>query len=214
MERLTSTKFARDVYLNRPIAVLAQRIGIIGRMLVTPGERIDDAARRALDRPADEAYEPLLVEFPNGEHGLLSFDLLLRAQSQILLLAFEEKERLLSEIKTYADTLEATLEQLRSTQDRMVQSEKMASLGQLTAGIAHEVKNPLNFVNNFAGLSVELLEELKEEAEPGIATLDRDTRAEIDETIELLTGNLEKIAEHGKRASTASSNACWSIHVG
>jgi len=199
MERLTSTKFARDVYLNRPIAVLAQRIGIIGRMLVTPGERIDDAARRALDRPADEAYEPLLVEFPNGEHGLLSFDLLLRAQSQILLLAFEEKERLLSEIKTYADTLEATLEQLRSTQDRMVQSEKMASLGQLTAGIAHEVKNPLNFVNNFAGLSVELLEELKEEAEPGIATLDQDTRAEIDETIELLTGNLEKIAEHGKR---------------
>jgi len=193
---------------------LAQRIGIIGRMLVTPGERIDDAARRALDRPADEAYEPLLVEFPNGEHGLLSFDLLLRAQSQILLLAFEEKERLLSEIKTYADTLEATLEQLRSTQDRMVQSEKMASLGQLTAGIAHEVKNPLNFVNNFAGLSVELLEELKEEAEPGIATLDQDTRAEIDETIELLTGNLEKIAEHGKRASTASSNACWSIHVG
>ena len=199
MERLTSTKFARDVYLNRPIAVLAQRIGIIGRMLLTPGERIDDAARRALDRPADEAYEPLLVEFPNGEHGLLSFDLLLRAQSQILLLAFEEKERLLSEIKTYADTLEATLEQLRSTQDRMVQSEKMASLGQLTAGIAHEVKNPLNFVNNFAGLSVELLEELKEEAEPGIATLDQDTRAEIDETIELLTGNLEKIAEHGKR---------------
>jgi signal transduction histidine kinase len=76
----------------------------------------------------------------------------------------------------------------------------MASLGQLTAGIAHEIKNPLNFVNNFAGLSIELLDELKEAADPGIATLNQDIRAEIDEVVQMLTGNLEKIAEHGKRA--------------
>jgi signal transduction histidine kinase len=95
---------------------------------------------------------------------------------------------------------EATLADLRGAQDRLVQAEKMASLGQLTAGIAHEIKNPLNFVNNFASLSVELLDELKEIAAPAIAALGADKRAEVDETMELLTGNLEKIAEHGKRA--------------
>jgi two-component system NtrC family sensor kinase len=73
-------------------------------------------------------------------------------------------------------------------------------LGQLTAGIAHEIKNPLNFVNNFASLSVELLDELKETTAPALATLDDDKRADVDDTMELLTGNLEKIAEHGKRA--------------
>ncbi|HKM70452.1 MAG TPA: ATP-binding protein, partial [Stellaceae bacterium] len=77
---------------------------------------------------------------------------------------------------------------------------KMASLGQLTAGIAHEIKNPLNFVNNFAGLSVELLDELKETAAPAIAGLAEDTRADVDEIVGMLTGNLEKIAEHGRRA--------------
>jgi len=95
---------------------------------------------------------------------------------------------------------EATLADLRRAQDRLVQAEKMASLGQLTAGIAHEIKNPLNFVNNFASLSVELLDDLKETAAPLLRALDEDKRAEVDETIEMLTGNLEKIAEHGRRA--------------
>jgi len=96
--------------------------------------------------------------------------------------------------------LRDSLDRLKAAQANLIQSEKMASLGQLTAGIAHEIKNPLNFVNNFASLSVELLDELKGVAEPVLTGMSEDARAEFGETIEMITSNLDKIAEHGKRA--------------
>ncbi len=111
-----------------------------------------------------------------------------------------ERKRSEAEIRAARDVAEAALGELKAAQANLIQAEKMASLGQLTAGIAHEIKNPLNFVNNFANLSVELLDELKETAAPAIDALGEDKRAEIDETIDMLTGNLEKIAEHGRRA--------------
>jgi two-component system, NtrC family, sensor kinase len=111
-----------------------------------------------------------------------------------------ERKRSEAEIKAARDAAEAAYRDLKAAQASLIQAEKMASLGQLTAGIAHEIKNPLNFVNNFAGLGIELLDELKETAAPAIAALDDERRAEIDETISMLSGNLDKIAEHGRRA--------------
>ncbi len=111
-----------------------------------------------------------------------------------------ERKRAEAEIRAARDTAERAFRELKTTQASLLHAQKMAALGQLTAGIAHEIKNPLNFVNNFAGLSVELLDELKETVTPAMAALDEDKRAEVDEVVGMLTGNLEKIAEHGKRA--------------
>jgi signal transduction histidine kinase len=115
-----------------------------------------------------------------------------------------ENVRLFEQVQARTKELAQTVDDLRTAQDRLIQSEKLASLGQLTAGIAHEIKNPLNFVNNFAALSRELIEELKDL----LATLkiDDKTKSEIEGLAEMVEGNLAKVVQHGKRADSIVKN--------
>jgi GAF domain-containing protein len=115
-----------------------------------------------------------------------------------------ENVRLFENVEARTRELTKSLEDLRTAQDRLVQTEKLASLGQLTAGIAHEIKNPLNFVNNFSGVSVELIDELRQ-ALAG-ANLDNKPRAEITEIADMLQSNLDKVVQHGKRADAIVKN--------
>ena len=115
-----------------------------------------------------------------------------------------ENVRLFERVETRTRELAASLENLRTTQDRLVQTQKLASLGQLTAGIAHEIKNPLNFVNNFSGVSAELIDELQEALKD--VSLNEKRRSEITELMDTLRGNLDKVVQHGKRADAIVKN--------
>ena len=109
-------------------------------------------------------------------------------------------EKLAKEVQAKNDALEETLERLRRTQQQVVMQEKLASLGALTAGIAHEIRNPLNFVNNFAVLSRELIEELKEEVAESVGENGELDRELVDEILGDLDMNVSKVREHGGRA--------------
>src|SRR5262249_13654125 len=115
-----------------------------------------------------------------------------------------ENVRLFDSVEARTRELAASLEDLRTTQDRLVQTQKLASLGQLTAGIAHEIKNPLNFVNNFSGVSAELIDELQEALED--VSLNEKQRGDITELMQTLRGNLDKVVQHGKRADAIVKN--------
>ena len=115
-----------------------------------------------------------------------------------------ERKKAEERVRAAKDAAESALRELKAAQDRLVQTEKLASLGQLTAGIAHEIKNPLNFVNNFSSVSVELIDELREAL--GGVHLDGKIRADISEIADTLQGNLDKVVQHGKRADAIVKN--------
>jgi GAF domain-containing protein len=152
--------------------------------LTTTTDQLDVYER---ERPDGHILEIRRNPVPSGGFVLIFADITERKRSE-------------AEIRAARDAAEAAYRDLKAAQASLIQAEKMASLGQLTAGIAHEIKNPLNFVNNFASLSVDLLDELKQSAAPGLATLDEARRAEVDDLASTLASNLDKINEHGKRA--------------
>jgi PAS domain S-box-containing protein len=190
--------------LDLPDALLAKRPSLaeLFRYLAARGEfgsadleaqlghSLDDTRqemRYERTRPDGRVIEVRRNPVPDGGFVLIYADI-------------TERKRAEEAIRAARDAAETALRELQAAQASLVHAQKMAALGQVTAGIAHEIKNPLNFVNNFAGLSVELLDELKDAAAKAVGALDPGKRAEIVETIHMLTGNLEKIVEHGRRA--------------
>jgi len=137
-----------------------------------------------------------------GEFSKSTIELLQTFGAQSVLAI--QNARLFESVEARTRELGKSLDELRTAQDRLVQTEKLASLGQLTAGIAHEIKNPLNFVNNFSSVSVELIDELRQ-ALAG-AKLDHKLQAEIGEIADMLQGNLDKVVQHGKRADSIVKN--------
>ena len=137
-----------------------------------------------------------------GEFANSTIDLLQTFADQSVVAI--QNARLFESVEARTRELAKSLGDLRTAQDRLVQTEKLASLGQLTAGIAHEIKNPLNFVNNFSAVSVELIDELRE-ALAG-AHLNNKLRAEISEIADTLQSNLDKVVQHGKRADAIVKN--------
>jgi len=201
--RLTAWNSNFQQLLGLPDAFLAQRPTYVEyfRYLADRGEYSADVEAqlsRAIEdfapqmrfertRPDGRVIEVRRNPVPGGGFVLIYCDI-------------TERKRAEAQISAARDAAETALRELQSAQASLLHAQKMAALGQLTAGIAHEIKNPLNFVNNFAGLSGELLDELREVATPAMAALDAKQRAEIDETIDMLNGNLKKIVEHGRRA--------------
>jgi two-component system, NtrC family, sensor kinase len=174
-----------DLREDAPTAVneITLRAGYLAR-LVAPLRRGEDVVGFLVVRRRTPGT------FPQNTIDLIKT---FAAQSAVAI----ENARLFQNVQT-------SLENLRTTQDRLVQTQKLASLGQLTAGIAHEIKNPLNFVNNFSGVSAELIDELQEALKG--APLDERIGCEITELTNTLRDNLDKIVQHGKRADAIVKN--------
>ena len=183
---------AYQAYLDGdPLAVAGVELGGIRTLLVVPMLK-DEKTFGTIG-----IYRQEVRPFTDKQVELVSN---FAAQAAIAI----ENTRLLNELRQRTDDLSKSLENLRTAQDRLVQTQKLASLGQLTAGIAHEIKNPLNFINNFSGLSTEMIDELREALADLNVTEKR--RSEITELMDTLRGNLDKVVQHGKRADAIVKN--------
>ncbi|MDA9531040.1 sensor histidine kinase [Bradyrhizobium sp. CCBAU 25338] len=188
LQRLAIVLLAASIFAVLAGIFLARRMVVPIQALRSGAERIGggDFSQRISIRTGDE-LEELADQFN---------DMGARLQ--------ESYADLENKVEQRTAELRQSLNDLRTAQNRLIQTEKLASLGQLTAGIAHEIKNPLNFVNNFSAVSTELIDELKETLRS--AALDGKTKEEVEELTGMLRGNLEKVVQHGKRADSIVRN--------
>jgi len=184
-----ATIFATNVIVGRPLTLLKASIEKIRRDGVR--ERVDWVASDELGQVVS-AYNEMQSVQEDTE------DALRRARDNLEL---RVKERT-KELTGARDWAESALTDLKRTQRQLVHSQKMASLGILTAGIAHEIKNPLNLVNNFSRVSVELFDELRDAIEPARQALDDERRDELDDLVTTLAANMIRIDEQGRRADS------------
>ena len=202
--RLGETHLGRSALLRAPVAVddVQQDPSVPHAAETLPG--IHAVLAVPLLRE-DTVIGGLVIRRHTGDRFAPNLVTLMQTFAGQAVLAIENA-RLFQEAGRARTAAEVALADLRRAQDRLVQSEKMASLGQLTAGIAHEIKNPLNFVNNFSDLSRDLLDELNAAVAPDKLAVAADLRAEIDDLTATLKSNLEKIAQHGRRADSIVKN--------
>jgi signal transduction histidine kinase len=136
-----SKPMGRDIYIKRPVELLTDAMDT-APLLLPANMPVAAAVEKALSRPGERSYEPLLVE-RDGHPWLLEMDVLMRVQSRLLETALSAKDALIEEVQRTANELRTALDSLEQARDRLVQSEKMAALGQLVAGVAHEINTPI-----------------------------------------------------------------------
>lgn len=209
--------YAHVSYVTRPLGVLtahANRVASSERLKeveVMPEEAVEAALKidpdlQQMEAKSSRDMSELASAFLHMEEALRNYVANLRHAHREL----AEHNRTLedrvaartSELSSKNAELETAMTRLKEAQEKIVTQEKLASLGALTAGVAHEIKNPLNFINNFAELSVELTTELSEAS----AKLPEAQAADIADIAQMLQLNVQKIAEHGKRADSIVRN--------
>ncbi len=184
--------------------LLAQRMVVPIRRLQSGAERLGSGERsQPIEIRTGDEIETLADRFNQMAAKVQESHDTLEAKVEARTEELQAREQ---EARAARLAAEQALSDLHKAQDRLVETQKLASLGQLTAGIAHEIKNPLNFVNNFAELSAELTDELCEVLAAKDAALPDAARAEINDLARTLNGNLAKIVEHGRRADSIVKN--------
>jgi two-component system, NtrC family, sensor kinase len=185
-------------------SVLARRMVVPIRRLQSGAERLGSGERsQPIEIRTGDEIETLADRFNQMAAKVQESHDTLEAKVEARTEALQAREQEAGEARLAA---EQALADLHKTQDRLVETQKLAALGQLTAGIAHEIKNPLNFVNNFAELSAELTDELRGLLAAEDAALPDAARAEADDLTRMLNSNLAKIVEHGRRADSIVKN--------